>query len=299
LAASFTVDFAGTIRPVGPSWDIGAYEAGNTSPVEPTPAYVGIWSFDGVATDSSGNSNHGTVTGATYSTGQYGQSLVFDGIDDVVTVADSSSLDLTHGLTLAGWFRPSSAMTTFKAGIVKNYKWYLYVSSEGYCGAGAILAGYEGGGTAASTCLTAPLLPNVWTHLAMTYDRSSIKIYRNGILATSTAASAFLDTSSGTLQIGASEIGEFFAGAIDEVYVRNSALSAAAVASLAQEPATEPDPAAPTSLKIGAAAAPLQLAAAAASLKVGGPSGVPSNRIMQEDDSSAIKTEDDGYILQE
>ena len=62
------------------------------------------------ATDVSGNVNTGTVSGATWTAaGKYGSALIFDGVNDRVTVPDAPSLDLTTALTLEAWVYPTAA----------------------------------------------------------------------------------------------------------------------------------------------------------------------------------------------
>ena len=52
----------------------------------------------------------GTISGATRSNnGRFGRALSFDGTDDVVTVPDDPTIDLTTGMTLEAWVRPSAA----------------------------------------------------------------------------------------------------------------------------------------------------------------------------------------------
>ena len=58
--------------------------------------------------DSSGTGNGGTISGPTWATGRFGGALSFDGIDDWVTIADANSLDLTNGMTLEAWVRPTA-----------------------------------------------------------------------------------------------------------------------------------------------------------------------------------------------
>ena len=54
--------------------------------------------------------NGGAITGASWtSAGKIGGALSFDGVNDLVTVTDSASLDLTTGMTLEAWVRPTSA----------------------------------------------------------------------------------------------------------------------------------------------------------------------------------------------
>ncbi len=226
-SSTFTTDILGTTRIV--PWDFGAYESSLDPPVtDPTPILVAEISCDNTVVDSSGNANHGTLSGgATYSaSGKYNSACSFDGTDDYVSIADSTTLDLTHGFTLSAWVFPTAAMTTFKSIMVKNYVYYLYGSSEGYCGAGGILGGYDTGTTSVNACYSTALSANTWTHLEVTYNRTSIIIYRNGVPITTMAASAFIPASSGMLQIGASEFGENFQGLIDEIRIYNYARTA-------------------------------------------------------------------------
>ncbi|MDO8743098.1 MAG: hypothetical protein Q7J30_00870, partial [Candidatus Azambacteria bacterium] len=90
------------------------------NPLPNESALVGYWTFNGkdtilnsTTTDMSGNGNDGTL-GTTASTtadtsdptptgGVIGQALSFDGVDDYVSVADSSSLDITSAITLEAW----------------------------------------------------------------------------------------------------------------------------------------------------------------------------------------------------
>jgi hypothetical protein len=228
---SVTVDIVNTQRPVGTIYDIGAYEAGETVPIEPTPILVAEISCDNTVVDSSGNANHGTLTsGATYSaSGKYNSACSFDGVDDSVTLADSTTLDLTHGFTLEAWTFPTS-VTTDAVVMVKNpnSKYGLFVSLDGQCGTDATVGGFSETSFNRACYATATSL-NTWTHHAVTYDRTNIIYYRNGVLVTNTAASAFLSATSGTLQIGNSGFSEPFTGLIDEVRIYNYARSAAQV----------------------------------------------------------------------
>ena len=96
---------------------------------------MAYWKFDeGSGTsvaDSSGNGNTGTlVNGPLWTAGRVGNALFFDGIDDNVTVPDSTSLDLSSSFTLSAWVNPASTFTDFRSILVKNYKYYLYASAR-------------------------------------------------------------------------------------------------------------------------------------------------------------------------
>jgi Concanavalin A-like lectin/glucanases superfamily len=87
--------------------------AGSRAAQPPAVGLVAAYAFDEGAGDSvadgSGNGNVGTVTGATWAPGRYGNALRFDGTDDVVRVPPSSSLDVASALTLSAWIRPTTS----------------------------------------------------------------------------------------------------------------------------------------------------------------------------------------------
>jgi hypothetical protein len=79
------------------------------APSSPVASYWFDAGTGSVLTDSSGNGNDGTIPGATWTTaGRNGGALTFDGVNDLVTIADKSFLDLTTGMTLEAWARPAA-----------------------------------------------------------------------------------------------------------------------------------------------------------------------------------------------
>src|SRR5438034_7600143 len=72
------------------------------------------------AADASGNGRAGAITGATWTaTGRFGSALVFDGVDDWVTVADAAALDLITGMTLEAWVYPT-ALGGWRSAVLKE-----------------------------------------------------------------------------------------------------------------------------------------------------------------------------------
>jgi fibronectin type 3 domain-containing protein len=94
--------------------------------VPPPPAgLVAAWSFNAgagtTAADATGKGHTGTISGAAWSAaGKNGGALSFDGIDDWVTVADANDLDLTNGMTLSAWVRPSGAGADWQTVMLKE-----------------------------------------------------------------------------------------------------------------------------------------------------------------------------------
>jgi hypothetical protein len=71
---------------------------------------------------------------------------------------------------------------------------------------------------------------NTWTHLAGTFDGTTLRLYVNGTEVGTRAVAGPMATSTGVLRMGGNGIwGEFFAGRIDEVRVYNRALSVAEI----------------------------------------------------------------------
>ena len=102
----------------------------------------------------------------------------------------------------------------------------------------------RGGGTFGATNQnvygTAPLVAGVWTHLAATYDRTTIRFYVNGIQVATAAQTAAISTSNAVLTIGADFYGEYFNGLIDEVRIYNRALTAAEILASMTTPVVGP-----------------------------------------------------------
>jgi fibronectin type 3 domain-containing protein len=225
------------------SYEVRAFDAaGNDSPFSPnsdvtTPGapsgLVAAYGFDEgsgtTVTDLSGNGNNGTVSNATWSSsGMYGKALQFNGTNSTVTIPNSSSLQLSSGLTLEAWVNPSTVNNNWRDVIYKaNDNFYLEATSTN---SSRPDGGLIGSGTYADAYGSTALLTNTWSYLAETYDGSAVRLYVNGTLVATTAHSGAISTSTNPLQIGGDSLyGQYFAGLIDEVRIYNSALTAAQI----------------------------------------------------------------------
>ena len=196
---------------------------------------VAAYGFDegsgGTVADSSGNALTGTIGNATWAaTGKYGQALSFNGTNARVTVNDPGQLMLTTGMTLEAWVNPTTVSSKWRDVIYKgNDNYYLSATSFG---SGVMAGGGTFGGVNANTYAGAPLPTNTWTHVALTYDGAALRLYVNGVLASSIARTGTIQISSNPLQIGGDSFyGQYFQGMIDEVRVYDVALSAAQIQS--------------------------------------------------------------------
>jgi hypothetical protein len=181
--------------------------------------------------DASPFNNAGAALGTTWNaSGRFGAALNFNGGSSRVTVPDSASLDLTTGMTIEAWVRPTT-LAGYQSLVMKelpaDHAYTLYGNSPGVGPSGAVVttSGIQITGTAT------PLALNTWTHLAVTYDGAQLRLFRNGTEVAALPMTGTMLTSSNPLTIGSNSIwGEYFAGAIDEVRVYNRALSAAEIA---------------------------------------------------------------------
>jgi chitodextrinase len=239
----------------------------STSPCPAPPSSttaVAAYSFDagsGTAlTDVSGKGNNGTISGATWtSAGKSGGALTFDGVNDLATIADSSSLDLANGMTLEAWVRPTATgswRTVVTKEMTGNLVYGLFSDSDTTQAAGIVSVGPLQDIVRATS---APAM-SAWTHLATTYDGASQRIYVNGALVASRPLTGAMANSSGALQIGGNTVwAEWFQGQIDDVRVYNRALSASELQTDMNTPVAPPPlgppadaqaPSAPTGLTV-------------------------------------------------
>jgi hypothetical protein len=192
---------------------------------------VGAWGFNEgtgtTAADVSGLVNTGSNGGATWTAaGKFAGALSFNGASALVTVLNAPSLQLSSGMTLEAWVKPSVITSAWRDLIFKdddNYFLMASSSSGGLPAAGGTFATAFGTGTL-------QVAPPTWTHLAVTYDRVRLRFYVNGVQVASPASTAAIATSTSPLTIGGdNHYGQFFAGTIDEVRIYNLALTPAQV----------------------------------------------------------------------
>ena len=194
-------------------------------------ALVAAYSFNEnggpTAADASGNGNTGTLVGATWTTaGRFGAALSFNGTTSRVTVPNSASLQLTTGMTLEAWVRPTAISNDWRDVIYKgNDNYFLEATStNGRRPAGGITLGEVTG--------TAALTTNTWTHLAVTYDGSILRFYVNGAQTSTLSSPGILSPSTYPLEIGGDSLyGQYFSGQIDEVRIYRVARTAAEIVS--------------------------------------------------------------------
>jgi hypothetical protein len=208
------------------------------------------------AGDSSGNSQNGSVSGATWVAGRYGGALSFDGVNDSVSLPALGTF-YKSGFTLEAWVQKQGP----KVDVAAIGSW-----AGGSANGGPMVWVHHQVGRyhltltrTASNYLDSGQAPTVgtWQHLAATFDGTTARFYVNGV---ETANRAFTGNvgDANVWRIGAygPTAGGFFDGIIDEVRIYNRAITAAEVQSDMNTAVGPPDvspPSAPTSFAAGTA----------------------------------------------
>ncbi len=193
--------------------------------------------------DSSGSNNNGTISGAVWeSNGKFGSALSFDGLNDLVTIADANSLDLTNNITLEAWVKPTTTSSNYRTIIMKerpsNATYTLYSNSNNNRPMGEHS---KTSGAVVDIKGTTQLPANTWSHIAVTYNGAQFKFFLNGVQKASKNTTGAMFVSNGALRIGGNSIwsDEYFSGLIDEVRIYNRALTAAEITTDMNTPITQ------------------------------------------------------------
>ncbi|MEO5804006.1 MAG: BNR-4 repeat-containing protein, partial [Verrucomicrobiota bacterium] len=162
-----------------------------------------------VATDSSGNGNHGTTSGGTTwrpTNGIRAGAIEFDGASGQIVVPDADTLDNTSAFTLAFWFMAknfpadSAGLVSKRNSISDNNAYTTYFKNDH-----RIYVDIDG----ADTRFSSSTLFNTgqWYHVALTFDGSATsaqraKLWVNGNLdTTATESSATIPNYNSTVRI--------------------------------------------------------------------------------------------------
>tara|TARA_R110000787_G_C13227149_1_gene426825 strand:- start:4 stop:711 length:708 start_codon:yes stop_codon:yes gene_type:complete len=145
-------------------------------------------------TDRSGNGNNGTlVNGPTFDSGN-GGSIDFDGVDDNVNLGNDSSFDLTSEFSLEIFFFGGSGIDSYggllnKAGDGNFGNWGIYGDgSNDY-----IRFGYRstnGSQVEINASSYSDISTEAWVHYLGVFSGTSLYLYRNGALVSSSGVSA-------------------------------------------------------------------------------------------------------------
>jgi len=224
------------------------YEIGTDLSLAPykDTGLVGYWKFDDAsgttAVDSSGYNNTGTLTnGPTWKTQsdcKRGGCLQFDGVNDYVNCASSTSINLSGPVSVSVWVN-FSAITNYYQIVGKGT---IYGGGSPY---GLGFYYYQGNKrmifdltdpSLTRQNIISPTLPvetGNWYHFVAVWDgttnANALKIYFNGILNSQATAIISSLINASNFSIGGGSANYFLSGFIDETRVYNRALSASEI----------------------------------------------------------------------
>jgi hypothetical protein len=211
-----------------------------------------------IAADTSGHHLDGTVGDAAWTTdGKFGNALVFAGADESwVTVPDADLLDLTTGMTVSAWVKPSSTLPEWPTVVMKERDHELTYALYANGDHGQPNINYTSGGSEVNLNAGSAVPVGQWTHLAGTFDGVTLKLYVNGQLVGSRASAAPIDVTDGVLRIGGDDQWdkEWFPGVIDEVRIYSRALSVAEIQADMAAPVVPPPDVTPPAVAVSAPA---------------------------------------------
>ncbi len=206
---------------------------------------AGYWKLDEntgtTASDSSTNGNNGTLTsGPTWTTGQIGSAVDFDGTDDYINIGTPTVLDFGSGPhTISAWAKTDIANTDqviFSSGTADC------CGSEATLGFDYNLGGgfYEfqfnhSGASLLNSNIPGDIQTGTWYHVVGTWDGvSTRRIYVNGVLSASDTVTSLSAEFNNNVLIGRGDttFPQHMNGQIDEVRVYNRGLSADEVGEL-------------------------------------------------------------------
>lgn len=147
-----------------------------------------------------------------------GNALSFDGVNNYVEIVNNAAIPSSGPVTVEAWLKYNSSsgrFNWFKKGTTNGYGLYL-LNNTVFVITFDVINWNTG----------VVLSQNTWQHITFTYDGTTQRIYKNGILAASINAGYI--NASPNAYIGANFTGQesgFFMGQIEEVRIWNTALS--------------------------------------------------------------------------
>lgn len=198
---------------------------------------AGYWRLDdgsgSSATDSSTSANTGTLTNfpgsPTWTTGQIGGALDFDGTDDYIDLG--TTLTSASAITVSAWVKGDANVDgmpiigSINGEQGSNFQCLAYDNS----GSENLSFGNVGGGTGGNVTVAVTGLGTTWHHVVYTNQGTRNRIYLDGALMVESNSAALTTNTESNVQIGRCVTGggtTYFNGPLDEVRVYSRAISA-------------------------------------------------------------------------
>ncbi len=197
---------------------------------------LALWTFDDCGedaaelTDSSAQRTHGAVRSPQLqcTEGWQGGAIAFTRGADPLAVPDQPDLQFADGVTVAAWVKPSSldgVQTLVRKRAGDESAFVLLLEGDEYRFAARLDSGRAVSIAAAAT-------RDRWTHVAATYDGSTLRLYLDGAQVAERSAGGKITAGQGPVLIGNDGAGRHFEGALDNLWINTWAAPAAVIAQL-------------------------------------------------------------------
>ena len=203
---------------------------------------VGYWNLNEgtgtTANDSSGNGNTGTISGATWTSGKYGNALLFNGQStNNVSCGNSSVLRDFTQLTISLWFKTSNTSLTGARTIVA--RWNAAAGQRSYAinqETNNKISFYlrKSDDSASITVTSNSPIDTNWHHIAGVWNGTHMMLYIDGVLQSDIKAISAIQPSIAKFYIGRQQGGAVIYGRVDDVRVYGRALSESEIRDLYQ-----------------------------------------------------------------
>ncbi|MFZ2187077.1 MAG: fused MFS/spermidine synthase [Candidatus Moraniibacteriota bacterium] len=205
---------------------------------------AGYWKLDentgSTAADSSTNGfTAGTISGASWTTGQIGSALNFGAATTDVVDLGIANMTNRSQFTLSAWIDPTTLVNSTGYCIASNrtagnlgFSWSIK-NATGFDPNITAAMDFTIQGVASYATSTTPVTKNAWQHVVMVFGNSQVKFYRNGVLI-ETMATGSMTTGTNLLLGNCGPAGSTtpFKGMIDEFRIYDRMLSANEVTTL-------------------------------------------------------------------
>ena len=216
----------------------------SSPPCAPAPSgLVSWWRGEGSAVDSA-DSNDGTLlNGASFAAGMVGQAFSFNGSNQCVQIPYAPSL-VNSNYSVEAWVKPLAQVSdAINQDVLfgQSYGQCQLLARTGSTGVRVAFAFGTDHFTFYEAAGTSEIPIGQFTHLAGTWDGTTLRLYINGVLNAQGTPGASPVDSGCAFQIGGfyspaagdcSYVGQFFNGLIDEVSYYKRALSGAEIQSI-------------------------------------------------------------------
>src|SRR5659263_406517 len=187
---------------------------------------VSYWNFNEgagtVALDSSGIGNNANLmNGPVWITGKIGKALKFDGTNDYAFKTSANDIPSASPFSIVLWVNKgvSNKWSDF---IRKEGSWAVQINPTN--NVNLEITGKQ------DTISNIVVPANVWTHIGVTFEGTTVKFYKNGVLSGTKIQTNKPNAGLNTINIGGyTPWRTYLNGALDEVKIYNRALTASEI----------------------------------------------------------------------